>query len=46
MTERSLFLALLEIDDPAGRSAYLNQACAGNAALRVQVERLLEAHQG
>ena len=45
MSERSIFLAVLEIDDPAARSAYLDQACAGDAALRSQVEQLLKAHQ-
>src|SRR5215510_13149265 len=45
MTERSLFLAVLEIDDPAERSAYLERACAGDTALRGQVEQLLKAHQ-
>ena len=28
MTERSLFMAALEIDDPSGRSAYLDEMCA------------------
>jgi WD40 repeat protein/serine/threonine protein kinase len=45
MTERSLFLAVLEIDDPAQRAAYLDQACASDPALRAQVEQLLQAHQ-
>jgi serine/threonine protein kinase/tetratricopeptide (TPR) repeat protein len=45
MTERSIFLALLEIDDPAERSLYLDRACAGDAALRWQVEQLLKAHE-
>ena len=45
MSERSIFLAVLEIDDPAARSAYLDRACAGDAALRSQVEQLLKAHQ-
>src|SRR5262249_36844571 len=45
MTERSLFLAVLEIDDPAGRPAYPDRACAGDPALRAQVEQLLKAHQ-
>src|SRR5690348_10527942 len=45
MTERSIFLAVLEIDDPAERTAYLDQACAGDPALRAQVEQLLKAHQ-
>jgi WD40 repeat protein/serine/threonine protein kinase len=45
MTERSIFLAVLEIEDRAARSAYLDRACAGDPALRSQVERLLQAHQ-
>lgn len=44
MTERSLFLALLEVKDPAQRSAYLDEACAGLPELRSQVEQLLTAH--
>jgi WD40 repeat protein/serine/threonine protein kinase len=44
MTERTLFLALLDIDDPAERLAYLDRASAGNPALRAQVEQLLKAH--
>jgi tetratricopeptide (TPR) repeat protein len=46
MTERSIFLAALEIDDAVERSAYLDRACAGDPALRSQVEQLLMAHQG
>src|SRR5262245_17533408 len=45
MNERSIFLAVLEIEDPEQRSAYLDQACSGDAALRGQVEQLLQAHQ-
>src|SRR6202158_1425692 len=45
MTERSIFLAVLDIENAAERSAYLDQACAGNPALRIQVEQLLKAHQ-
>src|SRR5688572_26399744 len=45
MTERSIFLAVLEIENPAERAAYLDQACTGNTALRMQVEQLLKAHQ-
>src|SRR5438105_8971159 len=46
MTERSLFLAVLDIDNSAERSAYLDRACAGAPALRAQVEELLKAHEG
>src|SRR5262249_5372740 len=45
MNERSIFLAVLEIEDPVQRSAYLDQACEGNPTLREQVELLLQAHQ-
>jgi len=44
MTERTIFLAALEIDDLAERTVYLEQACAGNTALRRQVDTLLAAH--
>jgi len=44
MSERSLFLAALEYDEPAERSAYLERACAGEPALRAEVEKLLTAH--
>jgi serine/threonine protein kinase/WD40 repeat protein len=43
VNERSLFLAALDIDDPAARVAYLDQAC-DDAAMRQRVERLLCAH--
>ena len=45
MKERSIFLAALEIQDPAARLAYLETACAGDAVLRGQVETLLQSHQ-
>jgi serine/threonine protein kinase len=40
----SIFFAALEKKAGAERSAYLDQACGGDAALRFQVERLLDAH--
>src|SRR5262245_33595333 len=40
---RDLFLAALE-RPPAERAAYLEVACAGDAALRQRVEALLQAH--
>ncbi|MBX9583408.1 MAG: hypothetical protein K2X87_24160 [Gemmataceae bacterium] len=43
MTERSVFLAALDIDDPAARSAYLDEACGADAALRRRLEDLLAA---
>ena len=44
MSERDVFTAALQIADPAERSAYLGQACAGDAALRQRVEMLLKTH--
>jgi serine/threonine protein kinase len=44
MTERTVFLAALDIADPAERMAYLDRACASDTALRQQVETLLAAH--
>jgi serine/threonine protein kinase len=44
MTDRDLFLRALDIDDPADRAAYLDQACANQPDLRTQVDQLLKAH--
>src|SRR4051794_3247867 len=44
MSERELFLAALERDDPRARASYLDWACAGDAALRARVEALLRSH--
>src|SRR5437667_10451185 len=48
MTNRSpaevIFFAALEKAAPAERAAYLEEACAGNEALRRRVEALLAAH--
>src|SRR5262245_17793192 len=44
MTERDIFLALLDLPDAAARSAFLAEACGGDAALRAQVESLLRSH--
>jgi eukaryotic-like serine/threonine-protein kinase len=41
---KSLFDKALELDSPEDRSAYLEDACVGNPALRAEVERLLRAH--
>jgi serine/threonine protein kinase len=43
MTERELFIAAVQIDNPAGRSAYLDRACSAKADLRERVEALLDA---
>ena len=45
MNERSIFLAALDIADPAERAAYVAGACGGDAGLCGQVEELLKAHQ-
>ena len=44
MNERTVFLAALDITDPAERSIYLDRACAGNSKLRQQVDALLMAN--
>jgi hypothetical protein len=46
MNERDIFLAALDITDPAARRNYLDQACGGNAALRASVETLFASHDG
>ncbi len=42
---RGIFDAALEISDPAQRRAFLDDACAGHASLRQEVEELLAAHE-
>jgi WD40 repeat protein len=42
----TIFAEALERTDPADRAAYLDGACAANAALRRRVEALLAAHDG
>ena len=44
MSERSIFLAALDIPDPAERAAYLDRACQTDPAVRRGVEDLLAAH--
>src|SRR5262249_6373260 len=44
MNERSIFLGALDEEDPTRRSAFLDRACAGDAALRQRVEALLKCH--
>ncbi len=41
---RNIFLTASERSTPADRAAYLDEACAGDAALRQRVEALLRAH--
>src|SRR5688500_13113648 len=42
--EQDIFLAALEKPTAPERADYLNEACAGNVALRAEVEELLAAH--
>jgi tetratricopeptide (TPR) repeat protein/tRNA A-37 threonylcarbamoyl transferase component Bud32 len=44
MNERDIFIGALQRPEPARRAAYLEQACAGDEALRRRVEVLLGAH--
>ncbi|MBK8038248.1 MAG: protein kinase [Verrucomicrobiaceae bacterium] len=39
--EKEIFMAALDVDDPAAQAAYLDSACDGDADLRARVERLL-----
>ena len=45
MNERDLFMAALQIEGAAERSAHLDRACAGQGALRQRVEALLAAFE-
>jgi eukaryotic-like serine/threonine-protein kinase len=45
MTEQTIFLAALDMVDPAERAAYMDGACAGDETLRRQVEALFAAHE-
>src|SRR5262245_23261111 len=45
MHERDIFDAALALADPAKRSAYLAEACAGDHGLRRHLEGLLQMHQ-
>jgi eukaryotic-like serine/threonine-protein kinase len=45
MSERAIFIAALEKDDPAERADFLNMACADDRPLRKRIERLLKAHE-
>src|SRR5216110_288794 len=46
MTERDIFIAALQKEDPAQRQAYLDAACARQPELRRQVESLLRLYEG
>ena len=41
MTERDIFLAVLDLPDAKAKTAYLDAACGGDVALRARVEALL-----
>ena len=45
MNKRDLFIAALQIDDPAGRTAYLDKACGDDAELSQRVGSLLVAFE-
>jgi WD40 repeat protein/serine/threonine protein kinase len=45
MSEREIFTAALDIASAAERAAYLDEACAGDAALRQRMELLVQAHK-
>ena len=44
MGERAIFFEAMEQADPAERSAYLDDACAGDPDLRRRIEALLRSH--
>ena len=46
MNERAIFIEALERDTPGDLAAYLDEACAGDPALRGRVEALLRSHEG
>src|SRR5262245_9060780 len=44
MSERDIFLALLDLPDPAARAAYLDEVCGGDLGRRARVKALLRSH--
>src|SRR6266542_2089352 len=44
-TAEEIFAAALELMNPVDRAALLDRECAGNPALRTEVESLLAAHE-
>src|SRR6516165_5212981 len=44
MSEREIFFQALDRDNPAEQAAYLDEACASDAALRQRIEALLRSH--
>ncbi len=45
MDDKTIFLQALELESPQERSAFLDEACAGDVPLRNQVEGLLRASE-
>jgi serine/threonine protein kinase/tetratricopeptide (TPR) repeat protein len=45
MYEQSIFIEALEKENPDERAAFLDRVCAGDAALRQRLDRLLQRHQ-
>jgi hypothetical protein len=45
MPEKDIFITALQITEPDARSAYLAQACGGDAQLRRRIEVLLRAYE-
>src|SRR5437868_5923018 len=45
MSERDIFTAALQITDQAAQLAYLDEACAGDEAMRRRIEVLLRTHK-
>jgi serine/threonine protein kinase/tetratricopeptide (TPR) repeat protein len=45
MRERTIFMAALDIDDPAERWAFLDESCRGSPDLRKRVEALIHSHE-
>jgi tetratricopeptide (TPR) repeat protein len=45
LPEESIFAQALDIPSAAERAAFLDRACAGNPAVRAEVEALLRAHE-
>jgi hypothetical protein len=45
MSERTIFMAALEKSTPEQQAAFLDEACAGDAALRERIEALLRSHE-
>jgi serine/threonine protein kinase len=44
VTDETLFAAAIAIPIPTARAAFLDRACAGNPALRMELDELLAAH--